>query len=226
MSNGALWATRTVPCANSRNAGSAESIGGAEATIELVMPVSTAMNGGICACGLTSVWNSPSTSPPRTLTAPISVIIAPPCTEAPVVSRSTTQKVMSRSGRPSSSKLICADHLLMCLTLGSRTDRTRQAGPGRSPAGRNLSVVGAGVVPPPSPVVLRSPTMSVHIDCDSCLVRGLSCHDCVVTVLLGPPPELGFDSEEQQALDVLAQSGLVPPLRMVTPVSGPEVESA
>jgi hypothetical protein len=25
---------------------------------------------------------------------------------------------------------------------------------------------------------------------------------------------------------VLAQSGLVPPLRMVTPVSGPEVESA
>ena len=33
--------------------------------------------------------------------------------------------------------------------------------------------------------------------------------DCVVTVLLGPPPELGFDTEEQQALDVLAQSGAV-----------------
>ena len=30
--------------------------------------------------------------------------------------------------------------------------------------------------------------MSVRIDCDTCLVRGLSCHDCVVTVLLGPPP--------------------------------------
>ena len=28
-------------------------------------------------CGLTRVWNSPSTSPPRTLTAPISVIIEP-----------------------------------------------------------------------------------------------------------------------------------------------------
>ena len=41
------------------------------------MPVSTAMNGGIAACGLTRVWNSPSTSPPRTLTAPISVIIEP-----------------------------------------------------------------------------------------------------------------------------------------------------
>jgi hypothetical protein len=66
--------------------------------------------------------------------------------------------------------------------------------------------------------------MSVQIDCDSCLVRGLSCHDCVVTVLLGPPPELSFDRDEQQA--VLAESGLIPPLRMVTPVRGREVESA
>ena len=32
-SNGALWATSTVPVANSRNAGSADSIGGASATI-------------------------------------------------------------------------------------------------------------------------------------------------------------------------------------------------
>ena len=71
------------------------------------MPVSTAMNGGIAVCGLTSVWNSPSTSPPRTLTAPISVIIEPPSGEPPVVSRSTTQNVRSRSGRPSSSKLRC-----------------------------------------------------------------------------------------------------------------------
>ena len=68
--------------------------------------------------------------------------------------------------------------------------------------------------------------MSVRIDCDSCLVRGLACHDCVVTVLFGPPPELGFDDDERRALDVLADSGLVPPLRMVTPLAGPEVESA
>lgn len=68
--------------------------------------------------------------------------------------------------------------------------------------------------------------MSTHIDCDSCLVRGLHCHDCVVTVLLGPPPELGFDDDQERALGVLAESGLVPPLRMVTPVTGPEVESA
>ena len=68
--------------------------------------------------------------------------------------------------------------------------------------------------------------MSVRIDCDSCLVRGRSCHDCVVSVLLGPPPELSFGTEEQRALDVLAESGLVPPLRMVVPMSGPEIESA
>ena len=104
-SNGALWATRTVPAANSRKAGSAESMGGASTTIELLMPVSTAMKGGISVCGLTSVWNSPSTSPPRTLTAPISVIIDPASAEPPVVSRSTTVNVTSRSGRPSSSNV-------------------------------------------------------------------------------------------------------------------------
>lgn len=68
--------------------------------------------------------------------------------------------------------------------------------------------------------------MALQIDCDSCEVRGLACHDCVVTVLLGPPPELSFDEDERRALDVLAGSGLVPPLRMVTPVAGPEIESA
>lgn len=68
--------------------------------------------------------------------------------------------------------------------------------------------------------------MSVQIDCDTCLVRGPACDDCVVTVLLGPPPERGFDADEQRALDVLAGSGLVPPLRMVAPLDGPDVGSA
>lgn len=71
--------------------------------------------------------------------------------------------------------------------------------------------------------------MTTRIDCDTCVVRGLSCHDCVVTVLLGPPPELAdltIDDDERRALDILASSGLVPPLRLVMPVSGPEVESA
>ena len=68
--------------------------------------------------------------------------------------------------------------------------------------------------------------MNTRIDCDTCEVRGLHCHDCVVTVLLGPPPELTFDDDEQRALDVLAESGLVPPLRLVRPVDPPHLESA
>lgn len=65
---------------------------------------------------------------------------------------------------------------------------------------------------------------SVHVDCDSCIVRGPSaCGDCLVTVLLGAPPAgVDIDSEEQAALGVLAEAGVVPPLRLVravTPVS-------
>lgn len=68
--------------------------------------------------------------------------------------------------------------------------------------------------------------MTTRIDCDSCLVRGLACHDCVVTVLLGPPPELAIGDDERAALDVLAAGGLVPPLRMVAPTPAADVESA
>lgn len=55
------------------------------------------------------------------------------------------------------------------------------------------------------------------IDCDSCEVRGLACDDCVVTALLGGPPG-EIDDDEVAALDALAGSGLVPPLRLVVPV--------
>jgi hypothetical protein len=68
--------------------------------------------------------------------------------------------------------------------------------------------------------------MSTRIDCDTCEVRGLHCHDCVVTVLLGPPPELSFGADEEAALEVLAASGLVPPLRLVQPVDAPWTETA
>jgi hypothetical protein len=74
------------------------------------------------------------------------------------------------------------------------------------------------------PVTVRS--MTTRIDCDTCVVRGLHCHDCVVTVLLGPPPELTFDDDERAALDALAAGGLVPPLRLVESVPGPVIESA
>ena len=68
--------------------------------------------------------------------------------------------------------------------------------------------------------------MTTRIDCDTCVVRGLACHDCVVTVLLGPPPELTLEDEETAALQALAAGGLVPPLRMVQPQPGPIIESA
>lgn len=56
----------------------------------------------------------------------------------------------------------------------------------------------------------------MYIDCDRCEMRGLACSDCVVSVLLGPiEPEL--DGEERAAIGVLAEAGLVPPLRLVVP---------
>lgn len=67
----------------------------------------------------------------------------------------------------------------------------------------------------------------ITIDCDSCLVRGDACGDCVVTVLLGGPPQgVSIDSEERDAIDALSASGLVPPLRLVTPVDGEIPDSA
>ena len=60
------------------------------------------------------------------------------------------------------------------------------------------------------------------IDCDTCAGRGVHCHDCVITVLLRQPPErVEFDDEEQNALDSLAEAGLVPRLRMVPSLSLP-----
>jgi hypothetical protein len=55
------------------------------------------------------------------------------------------------------------------------------------------------------------------IDCDGCAVRGLACADCVVTVLLGAPPDgAQLDETERLAIAALAEGGLVPPLRLVT----------
>ncbi|SKB09612.1 hypothetical protein SAMN06295964_2795 [Aeromicrobium choanae] len=66
-------------------------------------------------------------------------------------------------------------------------------------------------------------TAPVVVDCDSCLVRCPAvCGDCVVSVLLGPPSDVAFDADERAALDALAATGLVPPLRLVVGVSDPE----
>jgi hypothetical protein len=68
------------------------------------------------------------------------------------------------------------------------------------------------------------------IDCDSCTGRGHACGDCVISVFLGTPALPGsretdvnhlktvdLDTAEASALEVLADAGLVPPLRHVRP---------
>jgi len=57
------------------------------------------------------------------------------------------------------------------------------------------------------------PMDPVVIDCDDCAVRGPGCRECVVSVLLGVPETLLED--ERAALDVLAEVGLAPRLRLV-----------
>lgn len=58
------------------------------------------------------------------------------------------------------------------------------------------------------------------IDCDSCAMRDLACADCVVTHFLGMPAEVSRG--EAQALAVLHEAGLVPPVRMTAsePLTG------
>ncbi|NIK60542.1 hypothetical protein [Kribbella shirazensis] len=64
------------------------------------------------------------------------------------------------------------------------------------------------------------------IDCDACVMKGPGCQDCVVTVVLGFSEErsgsLHIDDDEKAALDALADSGLVPPLRLVHAVDSVE----
>jgi hypothetical protein len=56
----------------------------------------------------------------------------------------------------------------------------------------------------------------LHVDCDTCAARGPACSDCVVSVLLGAAGGVvDLDRDEQAALEVLADSGLVPPLRLI-----------
>lgn len=62
-------------------------------------------------------------------------------------------------------------------------------------------------------MTVPGPGAPVVIDCDDCAVRGLRCRDCVVSVLLGVPGILLQD--ERAALEVLADVGLAPRLRLV-----------
>jgi hypothetical protein len=56
-------------------------------------------------------------------------------------------------------------------------------------------------------------TEPVVIDCEDCAVRGPGCRDCVVSVILGVPETLLED--ERAALEVLADAGMAPRLRLV-----------
>ena len=102
---------------------------GAPVTIAVVMPVRATMLGGTPVPGSTSVASSPIRSPPRTLTAPISVI-ASPCAEPPVVSRSSTTNVTSRSGVPSSSNDSCVEAEAGTQRQASRAPDKNRAAPG------------------------------------------------------------------------------------------------
>jgi hypothetical protein len=65
------------------------------------------------------------------------------------------------------------------------------------------------------------------IDCDACVARGPGCSDCVVMVLLGAPPQaVELDEVECQALAVLADGGLVPPLRLAVATPGGPASAA
>jgi len=58
------------------------------------------------------------------------------------------------------------------------------------------------------------------IDCGRCETRGNGCRDCVITVL-EPPNVAGYLGEaEVRALGVLADAGLVPPLRLTVACAG------
>ena len=82
---------------NSRIVGNSSPMRGAGTTIASVMPVSSVIVGGIGTPGFTSVSIRPSSSPPRSFSAPISVIRSS-AGEAPVVSRSSTTNVTAERG--------------------------------------------------------------------------------------------------------------------------------
>lgn len=67
------------------------------------------------------------------------------------------------------------------------------------------------------------------IDCDRCIARGPACADCVVTVFLAiapPARQVELDDSESAAVAVLAEAGLVPPLRLVSGISVPFWDTA
>ena len=60
------------------------------------------------------------------------------------------------------------------------------------------------------------------IDCDECVMQHTSaCNDCIVTVLLDGAPlqRVELADDEAEAIDTLADAGLVPKLRLLKKAS-------
>ena len=59
--------------------------------------------------------------------------------------------------------------------------------------------------------------LDMIINCDTCVMRDIACGDCVVSVLLNIEPAPGKNAEltnrDEDAINLLATAGLVPPLR-------------
>jgi hypothetical protein len=49
------------------------------------------------------------------------------------------------------------------------------------------------------------------VECERCEVRGLACGNCAATFIVAEEPDLG--PAEVRALTVLANAGMIPPLR-------------
>jgi len=74
---------------------------------------------------------------------------------------------------------------------------------------------------PPAARPAAARLLPLVIDCGRCVARPHACDDCVVSALLGGAPHHdGLEATEVAALAALADSGLVPPLRLVTPETG------
>ena len=109
-------------------------------------------------------------------------------------------------------EFVCSNRRTQHSWTTSRAWRVRGAGP-------DLGGVSEGIGSVPG----------MRIDCGTCTVRGVACADCVVTFLtIGvrepdtpglmvsevPAAPVDLDDAERAAIDVLASSGLVPPLRL------------
>jgi hypothetical protein len=58
------------------------------------------------------------------------------------------------------------------------------------------------------------------IDCGRCEMRGIGCRDCAVAVIESRNVTGRLGEAEVRALRVLADAGLVPPLRLTPPGAG------